>query len=396
VEREDGYIGVMCMKADIVVIGGGIVGVLIAHELARRGEDVLIVEKRYLGSGSTFRCGTGIRQQFTDEANVRMMKRAVELRKKYHEAYGFPFKQSGYLFLWYTEEEVEYIKKAVKLQNSLGVPTRLISPDEAKEIVPLLDVSEVIAATRNPTDAKASPFYALASFAKAAREMGARIMEYTEVIGIKRKGSSIDKVITTRGEISTGIVVNATNARAKLINAMAGVPIEIPIEPYKHQSVITQPIKGGTINPMVISLRYHHAYLTQTAHGGVIGGVGVEEGPTYDLTPTYEFLRAVSEAFTKIIPALRNLRILRIRAGFYAKTPDSNPAIGRIKEIDEFYIAAGFSGHGFMMAPSVAEAVADIITKGSTSLPIDRYDPYRFERGELRSKALQMGRNSFY
>ena len=379
------------MRADIVVVGGGIVGTLIAHELAKRGEDVLVVEKRYLGSGSTFRCGTGIRQQFTDEANIRMMKRAVELRKKYAEEYEFPFKQAGYLFLRYTEEEVEYIKKAVQLQNSLGVPTRLITPEEAKEIVPLLDISEVIAATRNPTDAKASPFHATAAFAKHAREFGARFLEYTEVIGIRKKGSAIEAVITTRGEISTGIVVNATNARAKLINAMAGVPIEIPIEPYKHQAVVTQPIKLGSIDPMVISLRYHHAYLTQTARGGVIGGVGVEEGPTYDLTPTYEFLRTVSHAFTKIIPALKNVLILRTRAGFYAKTPDSNPAIGKIKEIEDFYIAAGFSGHGFMMAPSVAEGIADLITKGSSSLPLYRYDPYRFERGELRSKALQMG-----
>ncbi len=379
------------MKADILIIGGGIVGITIAHELAKRGEDVLVIEKSYLGSGSTFRCGTGIRQQFTDEANIRMMKRAVELWKKYQEAYGYKFKQSGYLFLRYTEKEVEEIKKAIALQNQYGIPTRLITPEEAKEIVSVIDTSEVIAASWNPTDGKASPFSTLVKFAQAARSYGARILEHTEALAIEREGSKIIGVKTNRGFIDTGVVINATNARAKIINAMAGIETKIPVEPYKHQGVVTQPLKPGTIEPMVISFKYGHAYMTQTFHGGVIGGVGVEYGPTYDLEITYEFLRKVSYYFTKIVPMLKGVRILRTRAGYYAKTPDSNPAIGRIKELEEFYIAAGFSGHGFMMAPAVAEAIADLIKTGKTDLPIDRYDPYRFERGELRSKALQMG-----
>ncbi|NJF26202.1 FAD-binding oxidoreductase, partial [Thermococcus sp. Bubb.Bath] len=141
---------------------------------------------------------------------------------------------------------------------------------------------------------------------------------------------------TNRGVIKTGIVVNATNAWAKLINAMAGIKTPIPIEPYKHQAVITQPIRKGAIKPMVISFKYGHAYLTQTSHGGVVGGVGYELGPTYDLNPTYEFMREVSYYFTRIIPALRELLILRTWAGYYAKTPDSNPAIGKIGELNDY------------------------------------------------------------
>ncbi|AMM54874.1 NAD(P)/FAD-dependent oxidoreductase [Pyrococcus kukulkanii] len=378
-------------RAEIVVIGGGIVGVTIAHELARRGEDVVVLEKRFIGSGSTFRCGTGIRQQFNDEANVKVMKRSVELWKKYSEEYNFSFEQTGYLFLLYDDKEVEEFKRNIKIQNKFGVPTRLITPEEAKEIVPLLDISEVIAASWNPTDGKADPFASTTAFALKAKEYGAKLLEYTEVKGFIIEDGEIKGIKTNRGVIKTGIVVNATNAWAKLINAMAGIKVHIPIEPYKHQAVITQPIKRGTIRPMIISFKYGHAYLTQTSHGGIIGGVGYEIGPTYDLTPTYEFLREVSYYFTKIIPALKDLLILRTWAGYYAKTPDSNPAIGKINELSDYYIAAGFSGHGFMMAPAVAEMVADLITKGKTDLPVDWYDPYRFERGELRSTALQMG-----
>ncbi|NJE85087.1 FAD-binding oxidoreductase [Thermococcus sp. CX2] len=378
-------------KSEIVIIGGGIIGVTLAHELAKRGEEVTVIEKRFIGSGSTFRCGTGIRQQFNDEANVQVMKRSVELWKKYSEEYGFSFKQTGYLFLLYDEEEVEEFKRNIAIQNRFGVPTRLITPEEAKEIVPLLDISEVIAASWNPTDGKASPFHSTAAFALNAEKFGAKLVEYTEVKDFIIEKSEIKGLKTSRGVVKTGIVVNATNAWAKLINAMAGIKTSIPIEPYKHQAVITQPIKRDTIKPMVISFKYGHAYLTQTSHGGVVGGVGYEIGPTYDLTPTYEFMREVSYYFTKIIPALRELLILRTWAGYYAKTPDSNPAIGKIEELSDYYIAAGFSGHGFMMAPAVAEMVADLITKGRTDLPVDWYDPYRFERGELRGQALQMG-----
>lgn len=173
---------------------------------------------------------------------------------------------------------------------------------------------------------------------------------------------------------------------------MAGVPIKIPIEPYKHQSVKTEPIKPGQIEPMVISFKHGGVYMTQEANqGGVIGGYGLKYGPTYDITPTYDFLRGVSYRFAQIIPALKYVNIIRVWGGFYAETPDHNAAIGRINEIDEFYIAAGFSGHGFMLAPVVGEALAELIVDGKTDKPLDFYDPYRFERGELRGQALQMG-----
>lgn len=162
-------------RSEIVIIGGGgIIGVTLAHELAKRGEEVTVIEKRFIGSGSTFRCGTGIRQQFSDEANVQVMKRSVELWKRYSEEYGFSFEQTGYLFLLYDDDEVEEFKRNIEIQNRFGVPTRLITPEEAKEIVPpLLDISEVVAASWNPTDGKADPpFHATSAFAINARGSG--------------------------------------------------------------------------------------------------------------------------------------------------------------------------------------------------------------------------------
>ena len=383
----------MKSKVDVAIIGGGIIGLYTAYELAKRGvENIAVYEKWYVGSGSTFRCGSGIRQQFGDETNIRMMKRSVEKWLAFPEEMEFPkfkFNQTGYLFLLYDENEVKTFSRNVQLQNKFGIPSRIITPEEAKEIVPGLDISEVIAASFNHTDGKANPFLAIYGLARKLRKMGVEINEYTEVKDIVVRDSQIEGVKTSRGDVKAEMVLNAANAWAKILNEKLG--INIPIEPYKHQGIVTEPFKLGEIGPMVVSFKYGGAYLTQKSNGGLIGGIALKYGPTWDLTPTYEFLREVSKNFTRIIPALKHISIIRQWGGYYAETPDHNAAIGKIKEIEGYYIAAGFSGHGFMLAPAVAEGMADLITKGHTSLPFDFYDPYRFERGELREQAVQMG-----
>ncbi len=380
-------------KVDIAIVGGGIIGLMTAYELARKGsETVAVFEKRYVGSGSTFRCGTGIRQQFGDEANITMMKRSVEKWRTLGEALEYEeleYVENGYLFLIYDEDELQEYKKNVSLQNSLGVPSRIITPEEAKEIVPLLDTSEIIAAAWNPTDGKADPFKAIYGLLRALKRMDVDVYEYTPVEEIVVKNGAIEGVKTPAGIVKADVVLNAANAWAKNLNEKLGV--NIPIEPYKHQAIVTEDFKLGEIKPMVISFKYGGAYLTQKSTGGVIGGIALKYGPTWDLTPTYEFMVEVSRNFTRIIPALKYVSLIRQWAGYYAETPDHNAAIGKINEIEGYYIAAGFSGHGFMLAPAVAEAVSDLILKGGTSLPLDFYDPYRFERGELREQAIQMG-----
>ncbi len=380
-------------EAKTVIIGGGIVGLSIAYNLAKLGEeDIIVLEKNYLGSGSTFRCGTGIRQQFGDEANIRMMKRSVEIWKNLEEELGMDvnFRQTGYLFLLYNEKEVKDFKKNVELQNKFGVPSRIITPEEAREIVPSLNMEGVIAAAWNHTDGKANPFKAVFAYANAAKKLGVKIYEYTMAKDIKLENGSIKEVVTDRGVIKTRRVINAANGWAKLLNEKIGV--NIPIEPYKHQGIKTEPIKQGQIEPMVVSFKHDGVYMTQEAdQGGVIGGYALKYGPTFDITPTYEFLRGVSYRFSQIIPALKYVNVIRIWGGYYAETPDGNAAIGKIKEIDDYYIAAGFSGHGFMLSPAVGEMMAELVVNGKTDKPIWFYDPYRFARGELRGKAIQMG-----
>lgn len=385
----------------IAIIGGGIIGVATAYELAKLGEEVILFEKSYFGSGSTFRCATGIRAQFTDEANIRLMKHSVERWEKLEEELGFDinFKQTGYLFLATSEEEVEGFRNNIKLQNKFGVPTRLIDMDEAKEIVPILNTEPFLAGAWNPKDGKANPFKTLFAYLFRARELGVDAREHTEVVGFEREGDVITAVkYRSNGKVESvkvDAVLNAANAWAPLINEMAGLKRDlVPITAYKHQLVKTEPLEPGQAEPLVCPPGWNDAYIIQDGEdGGIICGAGIEHRARSldDYEPTYDFLRGVLRYATMIAPPLRYAHIVRQWAGFYAKTPDSNPAIGKL--LDNFYIAAGFSGHGFMMAPAVAQAMAELMAKGRSKVSLDWewYDPYRFERCELRTSAFQIG-----
>ncbi|WP_297066604.1 FAD-binding oxidoreductase [Thermococcus sp.] len=385
----------------IAIIGGGIIGVATAYELAKLGEDVILFEKNYFGSGSTFRCATGIRAQFTDEANVRLMKYSVKrwegLEEELEAEIGFT--QSGYLFLATSEEEIETFKANIKLQNRFGVQTRLIDMDEAKEIVPILNTEPFLAGAWNPKDGKANPFKTLFAYLRKARELGIDAREHTEVVGLEREGDAITAVkFRSNGKVEgvkVDAVLNASNAWAPRINEMASLKHNlVPITPCKHQLVKTEPLERGQAEPLVCPPSWDDAYIIQDGEdGGIICGAGIEHKAKSldDYEPTYDFLKGALRYAVKIAPPIRYAHIVRQWAGFYAKTPDSNPAIGKL--LDNFYIAAGFSGHGFMMAPAVAQAMAELISRGRSKVPLDWewYDPYRFERGELRSSAFQIG-----
>lgn len=377
---------------DVIIIGGGSTGLALGYYLVNKGvDDLLILEKDYVGSGSTGRCGTGIRAQFADKPTIRMMNRAEANWKEMSTELDFEFNRTGYLYLHYTKSDLERYRKMSELQNSFGVPTEILSPEDAKEICNLIDISEVKGASFNPEDGKAHPFEVVTSFRKYFRESEAELKENSEVTSMSlRRKKGLKLVKTSSSTYGAKVVVNAAGGWAPKLGEM--INLDIPIEPYRHQAIITEPFKQGSIEPMIISMHHGDAYFTQTTRGGIIGGVGTpeDEPPSYNMTESLEFEKRVSEAFGSIIPGLKHARILRHWAGYYAMSPDGNPLLGEYR-VPGYYLAAGFSGHGYMMAPSVGEALADLIVNGQTDLPLDYYDPERVDRGELREDALQMG-----
>ena len=253
---------------DTVIIGGGVTGCALSFELAKRNrKDVLVIERNFLTSGSTGRCGAAIRQQWGTVLNATLARDSTHLFENLEEYTGYDgdcgLNQGGYLILAYTEAEWAQFKKNIELQQGLGIPSRMVSPEEAKEIVPHLNTDGLIGATFCPSDGHANPFHCTFAYAKGAQKMGVEIATYTEVTGLRTAGGRIAGVETTKGYVEAATVINAAGFNASKIARMAGV--DVPVLPERHQILITEPV-NHIQDPMVISFE-HHIYCQQTPHG---------------------------------------------------------------------------------------------------------------------------------
>lgn len=355
---------------DAIIIGGGILGVSTAYELAKAGmTNICVIERRYLASGSTGRCGGGFRQQWSTEANTKLAMDSVK-RFESIEAeleYKTEFFQGGYLVLSHTDEETEQFRKNVAMQRKLGLKVDLVDPKQAAEIVKFLDPSQVKMATWCPTDGHINPFLLCQAYANSARRKGVDIRLWTEVTGLMKK-SNIFFVMTDQGVLETPILFNCAGSFSRSIGDMLNV--EIPVDPYRHEILVTEPVER-LWNPMVISFTIG-LYARQEMNGGVVMGMGDPNEPVGTFVgSSMHFMYEMSRRFTKLFPKLSGLRIVRQWAGLYEMTADAQPILGPIDEIENFYQANGFSGHGLMLAPAVSRLLADLVINGRGSQVID-------------------------
>ena len=371
--------------ANVVIIGGGIIGCSVAYELAIRGvKDIVVIEKQFLSSGATGRCGAGVRQQWGTETNAILARDSVKRFEGMNEELEYDkdieFKQGGYLMVSYTQGEWNQYKKNVAIQHSLGIPTKMITPQEAQEIVPHLNINGLVGATFCQTDGHANPFHVVDAYYKAASRLGVKFETYTTVTGIKKENGKVTAVQTTKGDIDTPIVINACGYAAGTICKMAG--FELPLYPQRHQALVTEPVEPCQ-GPMVISL-HHRLYCQQTPHGSFIMGVGDPHEPKdFNINSSWEFLEDVARQATTVLPLLKNLRVVRQWSGLYDMSPDANPILDEIPEVKGMWVAAGFSGHGFMVGPQTAVLLAQKILGQESFMPIERFGLDRFRRGEL-------------
>ncbi|MTI95572.1 MAG: FAD-binding oxidoreductase [Firmicutes bacterium] len=371
--------------AEVVIIGGGIIGCATAYYLAKAGvTDVVVVERNYLSSGSTGRCGAGVRQQWGLKMNCLLAKESIRafetLNEELDTGFDIEFKQKGYLMLAYNEKMVEQYKKNVALQQSLDIPVKLITPDEAKEIVPHLNTDGLLAATFCPTDGHINPFTATISYAEAAKRLGVRVMTYTEVTGIEVENNKVVAVNTSNGKIHTNKVFNASGGYSREVGAMAGV--ELPTHPERHQILVTEPV-ARLQDPMVISLQ-HGFYCQQTPHGSFVMGFGdPNELKEHVVTSSWNFMEEMAEKVLPVLPPLAELRVVRQWAGLYNMSPDAQPILGEMPNLQGFFNAVGFSGHGFMLAPVTGMLMAELMSGQEPHLDIKPLSIERFEKGEL-------------
>ncbi|WP_148134266.1 NAD(P)/FAD-dependent oxidoreductase [Candidatus Formimonas warabiya] len=375
----------MQKTANAVIIGGGMIGCSLAYELALRGmKDIVVVEKEYLCSGATGRCGAGVRQQWGTETNAILARDSVKRFEQMNEELEYDmdieFKQGGYLIVAYTEGEWTQFHKNVAVQKSLDIPVEMVTPEGAREIVPHLNIDGLFGATFCQTDGHANPFHVVDAYAKAARRLGVVFETYTEVTGIVAENGKVKTVETTRGNIDAPLVINAANYAAGKVCKM--VDFDLPLYPQRHQALVTEPVEP-TQGPMVISFS-RRLYCQQTPHGSFIMGVGDPHEPKdFNINSSWDFLEDVSRQVLSVLPLLKNLRVVRQWSGLYDMSPDANPILDEVPDVQGMWVLAGFSGHGFMVGPQTSVLVAQKIMGEKCFMPIEKFGLDRFRRGEL-------------
>jgi len=377
----EGTSGPLPARAEVVIVGGGVIGLSIAYHLAKRGlTDVVVIERGYLAEGASGRNGGGIRQQWSTEINIRLMQESVELCRRFAVDLGVNvwFRQGGYLFLARSAAEVARLEKNIALQNRCGVPTRMLDPEEARAIVPEINLRGIVGAAYNPSDGILFPWPFLWGYARQAAVLGARIFTQTAVEGLTPVAAGGYDVHTPRGVVRARRVINATGAWSPALAKLVGV--EVPTHPIRHEICSSEPLKPF-LRPMVSELA-SGLYCSQSMRGEIVGGVTIPgHGSTYDMGSTLEFLATYARRLVRLMPILGDIKILRQWAGPYDQSPDGNPILGAAPGHPDFFLACGFVGHGFMMAPIVGKLYAEMLTGGATHEIFERYTLGRFHDG---------------
>ena len=369
---------------DYVIIGGGIVGCATAFELAKRGvKDILLVERGYLTSGATGRCGAGIRQQWGSELNATIALESTHILEHLEEYTGYDksieLHQGGYLLVAYTEKEWNQFQKNLEVQHRLGIESYALTPEEMKKKVPYLNLDGVYGGTFNQKDGHANPFHSTQAYAQGAKRLGVDIETYCEAVGFRMAGGAIAGVETTKGYVEAKAVINCANTRAPELAKMVGD--DIPVYAERHQALVTEPV-APLVDCMVMAFSRSY-YVQQTPHGSFVMGIGPKETPSHNFKSSWQFLEHNCAVMCEALPVLRNLRVVRQWAGQYDMSPDANPIIDEAESCRNFYSMCGFSGHGFMVSPRVAIMMANHLTGQEDSLDIRKFSKKRFETGEL-------------
>ena len=381
----------MKSTADVVIAGGGCMGCSVAWHLAQRGiTNVVLLEREpQLATGSTGKNAGGVRHQFSHPANIELSKESIAMIANFEQVVGAPidFHQDGYLFLLSKAADVETFKRNVALQQQHGVDVRFVSNDEARELAPGLDLSGVKGATYCPQDGVADPNGVTMGFARGAQAAGIEIVRETEVTGVRLDRHRVAEVRTSRGSISTPVLVNAAGPWAKSIGRMLGV--DVPVEPERRHIFIASAPGGGSWDEprhrgrvpgsKLLVIDFETTFYFHREGGGLLFGMGdPDERPGFDITVRWDFLPKVIEVAMQRLPALTDAAVSHAWAGLYEMTPDHNPIIGPSTDVDGFFTIAGFSGHGFQHAPAAGRILADLIAGRDPKFDLKPFELDRF------------------
>jgi sarcosine oxidase subunit beta len=372
--------------ADVVIIGGGVMGTSTAYHLALKGcPNVLLLEREsFFGMQATGRCAGGIRHQFGTEINVRISLLSLPMLDRFEQELGQPIdlRYCGYLFLLTNAQDVAAFRQQVEMQQRLGAQTEWLQPEQIADIAPLVDLDGVLAGTFNAHDGLADPNSVVQGYVSGARRLGARLLNDVDVTGICVKGGKVQGVITDQGEIAAPVVVNAAGPWAGVVGEMVGVPI--PVAPVRRQIAVTGPIPQVPPDfPFVIDFATG-LYFHREGQGILTGMANPDQPVSFDQSMDMEWELVHLEEAMKRLPILEQAGLASRWAGLYEVSPDAHPILGRVSEVDGFYCIGGFSGHGFQHGPACGLLLAEEILDGAAhSLDITPLHNDRFREGKL-------------
>ena len=372
-------------KADVVILGGGVMGTSTAYHLVKRGQtNILLLEREsFFGTGATGRCAGGIRHQFNTEVNIRLSQKSLAMIDTLEEETGQSamVRKCGYLFVLTDEKDVPVFQKTLKLQDSLGVKTEWLSGDEVSMLAAPCVFPDAIGGTFNPDDGLADPNSIVMGYIKAARRQGAVCLTDCTVTGFELENNKVRKVRTSLGSVETETVVNACGPWSTFLGNV--IDLEIPVSPLRRQWFVTEKVPELPAEfPFVIDFS-QSLYFHREASGLLSGMSNPNQkfGTDQSIDQDWE-IRHIKEALARL-PLLENSGIKARQAGLYELTPDAHPIIGSTP-VDGFYLLTGFSGHGFMQGPICGKLMAEILIDGkASSVDISMLNYKRFEENRL-------------
>ena len=365
--------------ADVVIIGAGAIGCSVAYHLGSRGaKNVVVLEQEFVGSGTTSKAAGGIRVQFPTEVEIKFSMESLQFFKRFHEEMGVNphLRQVGYLFLLGHEQEVEQYKQQIALQSQYGLDVRLIAPPDAKAIVPQLRVDDLLAAVYSPHDGYADPHTVVQGYAARARQCGVRILEQTEVTGIRLQGERVVGVETTSGAIDTRLVVNAAGPWAMRVAEMVGA--KVPVYPRRRHIFVTEPF-ADFVNPSPLVIDRTSGFYCRTEGRSILMSPGdVQEVQGYKVSIDWSMAEEAARKAVHRVPVLERAGIMSGWAGLRPLTPDEHAIIDYLPGIEGCLCAIGFCGHGFQHSPAAGRVVAEMILEGIPSTDIAALSLARF------------------
>lgn len=378
----------MKTAADVVIVGGGIVGSSIAYQLTLAGcRSVVILERESSqGKGSTGKSMGGVRAQFSTTESIRMSLYSIPFFRDFEQTMGHPsgYRAQGYLFVATEQRHLDYLRANFQKQVAAGLKTAsLVTRDEIVRMVPQLRSDDIIGGSFCSTDGFVDPYSVMTGFTLRALDQGAELVRDAEVTGLTLDARGVTGVETAQGWIATRTVVNAAGAWSAKVAKMAG--IDLPVEPLRRMLVPTEPFdKVAHSAPMTIDMSTGFHFRPEGL-GLLMAWNDPAEKPGYNTNFDRGFVEKILTHAVSRVPVFEELEVnpSRAWAGLYEMTPDHHPVLGA-SPVGGFYFANGFSGHGVMHSPATGKILADLILKGSTDM-IDAglLDYARFAEGRL-------------